>query len=369
MTDLKRTALYERHLALGAKMVPFAGWEMPLRYSGDLDEVKAVRESAGLFDVSHMGQVEIRGPSALRDVNHLVTNDVAKAEAGQAIYTMMCNERGGVIDDLIVYKNADDHIFIVVNASRAEADIAWMKEHLSDPESLIVIEDYGIIALQGPESARVLSRSCRSVEFRGKHSSISDIPRRFIANVEIAGHVFSAARTGYTGEDGFELFPKNTYLRDVWEVLMNCPDVKVKPCGLGARDVCRLEAGLRLYGNDLSEDVTPLEAGLKWTVKFDKDDFIGKAALQTQLAEGRPRKTIGLKMLDRAIPRRDYVVAAEGDEVGVVTSGIFSPTLKVGIAMALVISDVPDNALFEVIVRGESHPAEVVKMPFVCKPM
>ncbi len=360
MSDLQRTALYHTHAALGAKLVPFAGWEMPLRYSGDKDEVTAVRTAAGLFDVSHMGQVELRGANALRDVNHFITNDLARAESGQATYTMVCNERGGVIDDLIVYRLADDHLFIVVNASRAEVDIAWMREQLSPDTTLETFTPQrGIIALQGPRADEVLQPLC--------DADLAPLRRHFSMTAKVCGVECRFARTGYTGENGFELFPPGEKLNEVWSSLISHPSSLVKPCGLGARDVCRLEAGLRLYGNDLSEDITPLEAGLKWTVKFDKDDFIGKTALQQQLAAGPPRKTIGLRMLDRAIPRHEYRVVANGVDAGVVTSGIFSPTLNVGIAMALVRGDVADDADYGVVVRGEPHPAEVVRMPFVKK--
>lgn len=354
MSELRRTALYHTHAALGAKLVPFAGWEMPLRYSGDKDEVAAVRTGAGLFDVSHMGQVELRGPQVAQEINRLITNNVALAPVGQATYTMMCNEQGGVIDDLIVYKLGDQHWFIVVNASRIEVDVAWMREHLSSDTELTLVSGRGLLAVQGPHALSTLQPLVDRELAQVAHNEIAEM-----AVLEVPCRL---ARTGYTGEDGFELVVPDDHLERVWNALLQSG---ARPCGLGARDVCRLEAGLRLYGNDLTEEVSPLEAGLKWTVKFEKPDFIGKAALRRQLEEGAPRKTVALKMLDRAIPRHGYPVAAEGNEVGEVTSGIFSPTLKVGIALARIWSEVPNTALFEVIVRGEPHPAEAVKLPFV----
>jgi aminomethyltransferase len=336
---------------------------MPLRYSGDIEEVTAVRNVAGVFDVSHMGQVELEGPCAAEDIDRLVTNDVRNAEPGRATYTMMCNDAGGVIDDLIVYKFADDRWMIVLNASRADVDTDWIGAHLSSTTAVkSCTPERGIIALQGPRACEIL-QSLAECDLTG-------IERLSITTTRVAGIPCTMARTGYTGEDGFELFPDSEKLSVIWDALLETRlsgDGRPIPCGLGARDVCRLEAGLRLYGNDLSEDVTPLEAGLKWTVKFGKPDFIGKAALKRQLANGVPKKTIGLKMLDRSIPRRGYAVIVDDAEVGTVTSGIFSPTLQVGIGLALVKGSVPDEARFSVMIRGSAHPAEVVKPPFVRK--
>jgi aminomethyltransferase len=354
---MRYTVLNEKHKARGAKMVEFAGWEMPVQYTSVLEESKWVRSRAGLFDVSHMGLVEMRGRDALANVQRLFTNDFASLEAHHTRYTMMCNERGGTMDDLIVCKLSDEHFFIVVNASRREADFAWMQSHLTGDVTIENCSNVrGILALQGPQAEAVLQEQCEA--------DLSQLPHHGAVETKVVGAACRLTRTGYTGEDGFEIFPAIEDLPKLWDTLL--ANDAVLPCGLGARDVCRLEAGLRLYGHELSEDITPLEAALSWTVKFDKPDFIGKAALEAQKAQGLTRRLVGLTMQDRAIAREKYPVLHDGQEVGIITSGTFSPHLHKGIAFAFVPPQLAaEGTQVNVRVRNEEHPAVVTKLPFV----
>jgi aminomethyltransferase len=353
---LARTPLYEEHVALGARMVPFAGFEMPVQYAGIIDEHRAVRGRAGVFDICHMAEFRVFGFDAFDALQHVVANDLHKIDAiGSAVYTVMCAPDGGVIDDLIVYHTGDAEYLIIANASNRETDAAWIAKHL--PETVEFVDESdrtGLIALQGPEALRIFS------ELSG-----SDAPPRFhIAEARLDGQVpVLVARTGYTGEDGVELLCHSTHVVAVWRLLLSFAEVT--PCGLGARDTLRLEMGYALYGSDMDRLVDPLSAGLGWTVALGKGDFLGQGALVRKKAEGLSRRLVGLTVSD-GVPRHGYPVLHEGGEVGTVASGTFSPTLSHGIATAYVPVDLatPGTAL-QVEIRRKTADATVVKMPFV----
>jgi glycine cleavage system T protein (aminomethyltransferase) len=360
MTGLKRTPLYNKHLEAGAKIVPFAGYEMPVQYpTGILAEHRAVRERAGLFDVSHMGEFIVQGGDALGFVNYVTTNDAARLEVGQAQYSVICNEQGGALDDCIVYRFAD-HYMIVVNASNREKDLAWIAGfaprfgvQLTDRS-----DDIALLALQGPRAQEILSR-------------ISAVPLDAIryyhfAEGQVAGRAAVISRTGYTGEDGFELYLDAQDAVAVWEaVLAAGAEFMIGPIGLGARDSLRLEMGYILYGNDLSEDHTPLEAGLGWVTKLDKPDFVGKAALAEQKTKGVRQKLVGFRLQERGFPRHGYEVRVNGEPAGEVTSGTVSPMLDQGIALAYVAAEsAKPGQKAEIMVRDRAAAAEVVKTPF-----
>jgi len=356
--SLKRTPLYEAHRALGAKLVPFAGWEMPVQYTGIVDEHKAVREAAGAFDVSHMGEVVFQGPRAAEAVQRLVTNDVGKLVDGAALYTVMCLESGGIVDDCIVYRRAADDFLVVVNASNIEKDFAWMSagaSALCAPRN--ESDATGLIAVQGPQAPAIVAR------LAGEPLDQTVTSLHF-APCTIAGVACVVARTGYTGEDGFEVFTPAEGTRAVWDAIIGAG---VKPAGLGARDTLRLEARLSLYGNDIDETTTPYEAGLGWVVKLDAGDFIGKDALVRQKQQGVTRKLVGFVMKERGIARHDYAMYAPGgtEPVGKVTSGSPGPTVGVAVGMGYVPSALaePGTAL-EIDCRGKRAAAEVVKGPF-----
>lgn len=338
-------------------MVDFGGWEMPQQYSSIRDEHFAVRKVAGLFDVSHMGRVVVHGAGAGAYLNQLLTNDIAAVEPQHAIYTLMCTEDGGVLDDLIVYREATDRFLIVVNASNREKDIAWMRQHLPPGTTLDDLsEEVSLLAFQGP----------RAHELLPSDESTDDIPYFGFRPGKVAGQVVSLSRTGYTGEDGFELFIGSRDVGHVWDtILERGKTAGVLPAGLGARDATRLEAALRLYGNDMDETVNPYEAGLGWTVKLGKGDFIGREALQRVKESGPKRSLIGLQLEPGNIARHGAAVSAGGRGLGSITSGTHSFFLGYPIAMALVEArslQVGDRV--EVDVRGREAPAEVVKLPF-----
>jgi aminomethyltransferase len=351
-----RTPLYDRHVALGGRMVDFGGWDMPQQYTSIRDEHLAVRKAAGLFDVSHMGRVEVHGAGVEAYLQRLVTNDV-HVESGRAVYTLMCNDEGGVVDDLIVYRVADDHCNIVVNASNREKDIVWMQERL--PRGLAfedLTAETSLIAFQGPRAAELLPTD----------RSTDDIGYFDFRHGKVAGHPALIARTGYTGEDGFELFVGSQVVGEVWDAILEQGRAHgVLPAGLGARDACRLEAALRLWGNDMDETVNAYEAGLGWVVKLGKGDFVGRAALQKVKEEGPKRRLIGLSMKAGDIPRHGAAVSREGKRIGTVTSGTHSFFLEHPIALALVEGpSFPVGEVLAVDVRGREAPAEVVKLPF-----
>lgn len=355
----KKTPLYDAHVRHGGKIVPFAGYLLPVQYgTGVIAEHMAVRTGCGLFDVSHMGEFLLEGPDAAKNLNRLLTNDYTVMYDGQARYSPMCNEKGGVVDDLIVYKVRPEHYFIVVNAANVEKDFAWMQSHLSGEAKLENIADQvAQIALQGPKAQKILEKLAPPEQIPAKYYS---------ANFHgcLNGMDCVISRTGYTGEDGFEFYVAAEKADALWELLLETgKDEGLIPCGLGARDTLRLEAAMPLYGHEMNDEITPLEAGLGTFVKMGKEDFIGKTAL---LAAGEPGKIrIGLKATGRGILREHEDVYADGEKIGVTTSGTHCPYLKVPLAMALVDAShsTPGTAL-EVDVRGRRVAAEIVKLPF-----
>jgi aminomethyltransferase len=361
MPTLRRTPLYPAHVRAGAKLTEFAGFEMPLQYQGHLEEHAAVRERAGLFDVSHMGEVVLSGPHAMEAAQRLVTNDVGAAADGQAVYAAICNPQGGIVDDVVVYRRAQDDLLVCVNASNRDKDFAWIKERGGPSGAEIRDEgdDYAQLALQGPKAAGILTRLTKT-----------DLPS--IANYhhrqgEVAGKKCLIARTGYTGEDGFELFCAPGDALALWDDLMSAgePDGLI-PCGLGARDSLRLEMKYCLYGNDIDDGTSPLEAGIGFAVKLQKaGGFVGSDVLQKQKTEGLGRKLVGFKLLERGIPRHGYPVLVEGKPFGTVTSGTLSPTLGIPIGMAyLPAANAAVGSRFAVEIRGRAIAAEVSATPF-----
>jgi aminomethyltransferase len=355
---LKRTPLHDVHVALGARMVPFAGYEMPVQYpAGVLAEHRAVRTACGLFDVSHMGEFLVRGPQAVELVNHVATNDVAALAVGQAHYSALLNERGTFEDDCLVYR-FDDHLMVVVNASNAGKDYGIVTGHAErfDAQVTDVSERTALLALQGPQAQAVLSRHT--------DADLDAIPYYHFVVATVAGVPdVVVSRTGYTGEDGFELYLADEHAVAVWNALTAAGDVT--PCGLGARDTLRLEMGMALYGNDIDDTVTPYEANLGWIVKLKKGDFVGREALVRQKEAGIPRRLVGFTFDERAIPRHGYPVFHEGEPSGEVRSGTMSPTLGIPIGTAyLPAAGAAEGTRFEVEIRGKRVPARVVKPPF-----
>ena len=350
---LRRTPLYEEHKALGARLVDFAGWEMPVQYEGIKAEHEAVRTRAGLFDVSHMGEVIFRGPQAEEAVQRLVTRDVSRLTVGQAGYAAVCYESGGTVDDVLVYRTPDDFL-IVVNASNREKDVQHFRENTGDLDMEVVDEsdEWALLALQGPEAVGLLQ------PFTETDLSAIKYYRYEVGEVEGAYAVIS--RTGYTGEDGFELFVRSDDAPALWRRLI---EAGAAPVGLGARDTLRLEAGMCLYGNELDAETTPLEAGIGFAVHLDKEsEFIGQQALRREQEEGLRKRLVGFKVEGRGIARHDYPVTVDGETVGSVTSGTLSPTLNEAIGLALVAPGVEDR--FEVVIRSRTVPVRAVSLPF-----
>jgi len=363
---LKKTPLYEVHKSLGAKMVPFAGWEMPVSYAGVIDEHLAVRSSCGLFDVSHMGEIEVSGDSAIDFVQLVMTNDIERITDGQCQYSPLCREDGGVVDDTIVYRFNIDRYLFVVNASNTAKVLDWFNE-VQKKEAFpdLVIEDlsaiYAQIAIQGPKSAEVM-RSLLDIDPDGIKTF------RFHMGL-ISGEVEAVvSRTGYTGEDGFELYVDPADAVAVWQALMEAGrPFGIAPIGLGARDTLRLEMGYPLYGHELSDEITPIEAGLGKYVKFTKD-FLGREVLERQAAEGTGKTLVGLKMIDAGIPRAGYEIHSEGKKAGEVVSGTSSPSLKAGIGTGFVATALSaPGTQIEVVIRGRAAKAAVVPLPFYKK--
>jgi len=357
---LKHTPLYDEHVALGGKIVPFAGYALPVQYpTGITAEHHAVRGAAGLFDVSHMGEFVIRGGDALALVQHLTVNDASRLEVGQCQYSAMCREDGGIIDDLVVYR-FPEHYMLVVNGARRDVDWAWVREHATAFD--VEVEDrsdaLALLALQGPVAQRVLAPLTDvDLDALGYY--------RF-AEGTVAGVDGVVSRTGYTGEDGFELYLPVGGAVAVWRALLEQGrDEGLLPAGLGARDTLRLEMGYALYGNDLDEEHTPLEGRLGWVVKLDKGDFVGREALARQKEQGVSRRLVGLQLTERGFPRPHYPIVHEGADVGEVTSGTVSPTLGHGIAMGYVPADLgAAGTALGIRVRDRVLAAEVVRPPF-----
>jgi aminomethyltransferase len=355
---LKRTPLYDIHAALGAKIVPFAGFEMPVQYpTGITAEHKAVREKAGLFDVSHMGEFMVRGAQAVDFVNYVTTNDVAALKPGEAHYSTILREDGTIVDDCLVYRS-DDRIIMVVNGSNVDKDFAHISRFLSKfPEVSLenISDEVALLALQGPEAARILQRHTDT-----DLSQIKYYEHRF---GKVAGVDAYISRTGYTGEDGFELYVDAGDAQKLWKALTASGEVT--PAGLGARDSLRLEMGMALYGNDLDDTTTPLEASLGWLVKMKKGEFVGRDALAKQKAEGLKRKLVGFTTQERSFPRHGYPVFAKGKPSGEVRSGTMSPTLGIPIGTAYVpVDSSTEGSPIEIEIRGKRIPAVVQKMPF-----
>ena len=351
--ELRRTPLYDEHKELGAKLVDFAGYEMPVQYEGIKAEHKAVREKAGLFDVSHMGEAVFRGPEAEKAVQRLVTRDVSRQEEGQAGYCAVCYENGGTVDDVIVYKRPDDYL-VVVNASNREKDLDHFRENIEDLDVELADEsdDWALLALQGPGAVAMLQNFT--------DEDLSSIkPFRFVEG-EMDGAPAMISRTGYTGEDGFELYVGPDDAPGIWRKLVAAGAV---PAGLGARDTLRLEAGMCLYGNELDPETTPLEAGIGFAVHLDKEEeFIGQSALKKEKERGPRKKLLGFELEERGVARHDHPVKMGDETVGKVTSGTMSPTLNEAIGLALVAPNVEDR--FEVEIRGRKIPAHAVQVPF-----
>ena len=363
-THLLTTPLHAEHVALGAKMVEFGGWHMPLQYQGIVAEHRAVRAAGGVFDVSHMGEVALRGPRAAGAVQRLVTNDAGKLTDGAAMYTVMCLPTGGIVDDCIVYRRAADDYMIIVNASNTPKDLAWIREHADGAEVVDESAQTGLIAVQGPVVVALLAGLAEGVD-------LPAVKRFHFARCRIAGVPVLAARTGYTGEDGFELACPADQAVALWRaVLAAGADAGVVPIGLGARDTLRLEARLSLYGNDIDETTTPYEAGLGWVVKPDAGDFIGREALLRQKAEGLRRTLVGFRIEGRGIARHDYPIvdraaATDAQVIGRVTSGTTGITVGGAIGLGYVPVDrgAPGTQL-TIECRGKDVAATVVKGPF-----
>jgi len=364
---LRRTALYDAHVALGGRIVPFAGWEMPVQYAGVVAEHKAVREAAGLFDVCHMGELELRGEHAVEVVDYLISNDLKALPVGKALYTVCCNAEGTILDDLIVYKRSLDDVLIVCNASNREKIVAHFQkaaEHHCEFRDLS--DELGLIALQGPRAVEIMRAA-------GAAESTLALGSFAFAKDTVGGVAVTAARTGYTGEDGFEIFVRDADALTLWNALIAAgKPLGLQPVGLGARDTLRLEARLSLYGNDIDETTNPLEAGLGWVVKLDKGDFVGREALVRIKEAGLARKLVGFEMTGRGIARHGYPILADGAvpasgaaPIGIVTSGSPGPTVGKNIALGYVPAELATiGSTFAVEIRGQAVAAVVVKTPF-----
>lgn len=362
---LRRTPLHAMHVALGARLVPFAGWEMPVEYSGITAEHMAVRTVAGLFDVSHMGQIEIAGRDALAAVQHLTSNDAAKLQVGQAQYSALMAPTGGLVDDVLVYRLAPSHFLLVVNAANVAKDLAWIRRHAPEAGEAAVVDAsdrYALLAVQGPR-ARTIVQRLTAVD-------LGALKYYWFAHGEIAGVRAMVSRTGYTGEDGVEIFVPPQAAERVWDAVRDSGYREgLIPCGLGARDTLRLEAGMRLYGPDMDETTTVLECDLGWIVGWHKPSFIGHEVLRRQKAGELSRRLIGFEMVDRAIARHGYLVMHEGQGVGSVTSGTQTPFLQKAIGLAYVpIELVEPGTEIDIDVRGRPARARVVPLPFYKRP-
>ena len=358
---MKRTPLYQVHKILNAKFTEFGGWEMPLQYSSIVKEHLAVRATVGLFDLSHMGEFEIRGQGANELVQKLSTNDVGRLTDGRALYTLFCNETGGIVDDLLIYRHADNHYMLVVNAANIEKDLKWVEIHNdSGAEVKDVSEHTALIALQGPKAIDILNPLVPKQD-------VSEISFFRFAVDEVAGIRTTISRTGYTGEIGFELYVDANSAEGLWNALYPAViEADGQPVGLGARDTLRLEAGLRLYGMDMNDDTNPYEVGLGKFVKSKNRQFIGKNALLREKKKGIEKQMIGFQMLDRAVARAGYPVYQSGEHVGCVTSGAPSPSLKYGIGFAIVTSQtISEDDKIDIEIRGRMHPAKIVTAPFI----
>ena len=368
---LLQTPLYEECQELGAKMVPFANWEMPVSFSGLIQEHNSVRNNVGMFDISHMGVVQLKGKNIKSKLQNLVPSDLFRIGNGEACYTVFLTENGGIQDDLIIYDQGisdtnEESIVLVINAARKDSDIKWLNLHLSKEEIKIseFMPEGALIAIQGPQSINKFENTLKE--------SLSDLPRFGHKTITSNSNLINSeesifiARTGYTGEEGFEFLSSPETARSIWKNLIKSG---VTPCGLGARDTLRLEASMHLYGNDINLDTTPFEAGLGWLVHLEMpNDFIGRKALEKQAEVGTRKKIVGIKLKSKGIARKGYPVLYNKETVGIVTSGTWSPTLKEPIALAYVPSEIAKvNTQLEIEIRGKKHPASIVKRPFYRK--
>jgi aminomethyltransferase len=358
---LRRTPLYDRHVALGARMVEFGGWEMPVQYSGIVDEHNAVRNAAGLFDISHMGEVEVKGPDALAFLQHIATYDVAAIGEGLANYALMCRPDGGIVDDIFIY-NLPDGYLVVVNAANTEKDFAWMLDQIAGFDVVLTnISDHAaMLALQGPKAEAILAKAA--------DQGATSLPFHGVTTAMLLGDIPAiVARTGYAGEDGFELFVDDDNAVRLWDALLELgKNDGLKPCGLGARDSLRFEPCLALYGHEIADDINPYEAKLGWVVKLNKGEFVGSDALRRIKQEGPRRKLVGFEMVGRGIARGDYEIhSTDGERIGYVTTGMPSPTLGKNLGLGYVPTELAaEGSEFDVIVRDKPVRARVVKTPF-----
>lgn len=359
----KETLLHDKQVELGAKMVDFAGWHMPVQFKSIIEEHKNVRENAGLFDVSHMGEVFVSGKDSLKFLNKIVPQDISKLYDSKAVYCQLTNKNGGLVDDLIIYKLKDEKYLLIVNASRIDEDVNWLVRNSIDFDLYIDNQshNYSLLAVQGPKADSIL----RKIGYNLTQDFFT-IKETYLNGINVM-----VSRTGYTGEDGYEILLKNKDVIKMWDLLLEAgKEFSLMPIGLGARDTLRLEAALHLYGNDLNETTTPVEAGLSWSLPKDKEEYYnGKDVIEFQLQNGTNKKLIALKMLSRAIPRHEHEIYYNGEKVGTVTSGGFSPSLNENIALGYVtnLSDLKTDTKVQIMIREKLHDAIITKRPFVTK--
>lgn len=363
--DVKKTPLYDEHVKLGGDVVDYAGWFLPVQYEGLVPEHEAVRNAVGLFDVSHMGEITVKGKDALAFVNYLMTNDISSIGDNQIIYTFMCNKSGGVVDDLLVYRYDENFLYLVVNAGNTDKDWKWIQDHKGDFEVELenISDEVGEVAIQGPLAEKTLQKltdfDLSSIKFFHLNRS-----------VDIAGVDCMVSRTGYTGEDGFEVYCDNKGVVKVWQEIMKAGQENgIKPTGLGCRDTLRFEASLPLYGHEMDDEISPLEAGFKYFVKLDKEtDFIGKEALNQQWDKGLTRKLVGIELIDRGIAREGYEVYKDGQEIGHITTGYKSPTLGKVIGNALIKTEFTGlGTEVDVKIRNKFVKAKIISKKFLKK--
>jgi aminomethyltransferase len=358
---VKQTPLYETHLRYGGRIVEFGGWSLPVQYTGIKNEHQAVRTKAGLFDVSHMGEVVVNGPDALVFLQRLVTNDVSKLERNQILYTPMCYKHGGTVDDLLVYKKNADHYLLVINAANIEKDWNWMQENAEefDVKLTNISNETAQIALQGPLSEMILSNLT--------NSSLSELKYYwFMPEIDVAGKKVLLSRTGYTGEDGFEIYCSPDDATYLWDTIMEVGrPLGLLPAGLGCRDTLRFEVCFPLYGHELSVDISPIEAGIGMFVKLDKEEFNGQEALQEQKTNGPKRRIVGFEMVDRGVARAEYPILVEGSYVGVVTTGTYAPSLDKNLGLGIIQAEYAKvGQKIDIEIRGKNVSAQVISKPF-----
>ncbi len=359
---LRKTSLFETHKKLGAKIIEFGPWLMPLYYTAIIDEHNTVRNKVGLFDVSHMGEFSIRGKDALAFIQRLITNDTSHLNNNQALYTPMCNNKGTIIDDLLIYKFSDKYFMLVVNASNIEKDYRWIEGVVRRFDKDVILknisDETSLLALQGPKAEEALQKLT--------NLDLSQIKHYWFQEKRIDKIQAIISRTGYTGEDGFEIYLKPEHAIKVWNRILEIgKEEEIKPVGLGARDTLRIECAMLLYGNDMDETRTPLETNIAWTVKFNKKDFIGKEALLKQKEEGIKQRLIGFELLERGVPRHNHPILKNKEKIGTVTSGSFSPTLKKGIGLGYVKTDFSkEGTEIQIQIREKLVKAQIIKIPF-----